>query len=495
QFPAHILGTEVGADGGEDNQAKKPRFGYQVVGEFTKLPAVVERPVCVDCQVLRSIAPTVPKRVAAAPAAPALADALDAAVHLGRRVARYLAVAAREDSPEAVQLWPELVEALRAWAAAHGNPAQRVDLRRLAKTDDDAARFVAAFTPAGALIAGLQREPVYAPRYRGRPGDVVALASHLWATERQVTLARLLVRHHEEGGAEPDVAALTDRLEATGEWVVDAGEAWPHAVYLTGDLWPKYDRMRARIEANANDGHARFVAAALLSAIAPVPYEDIDRVSPRAGWVPLSLVEGWVNKAINRSYGGVRLYRGEGLLQIEQRAYETIKDGAKAYGSGYSVEVQWFVGWVNHDKVLFNPTKRGQEEADDARLRVATEWEQAFRAWIDADPERAAQVAQAYNRAFRGYVAPDFSTGEALQIARWDNKAVRLHAHQVAGVRRLIANRGGGLAFDVGVGKSYAACATVALARQQGWARRPIVCVPNSIVWQWRKNFARCLPD
>ena len=42
-------------------------------------------------------------------------------------------------------------------------------------------------------------------------------------------------------------------------------------------------------------------------------------------------------------------------------------------------------------------------------------------------------------------------------LARWTKDGVRLHPHQVAGARRVLANRGGLLAFDVGVGKTYTA--------------------------------------
>ena len=63
EFPRHILGREVGDDRGEDDQTAKPRWGYQVQGEFTGLPALVERPICGDCKVI-----AFPARQAADPA-------------------------------------------------------------------------------------------------------------------------------------------------------------------------------------------------------------------------------------------------------------------------------------------------------------------------------------------------------------------------------------------------------------------------------------------
>ncbi|MBK7759544.1 MAG: Eco57I restriction-modification methylase domain-containing protein [Deltaproteobacteria bacterium] len=51
EFPRHILGRELGQDAGDDDQTKKPRWGYQVEGEFSRLPRLVERPICAECRI------------------------------------------------------------------------------------------------------------------------------------------------------------------------------------------------------------------------------------------------------------------------------------------------------------------------------------------------------------------------------------------------------------------------------------------------------------
>jgi superfamily II DNA or RNA helicase len=81
-----------------------------------------------------------------------------------------------------------------------------------------------------------------------------------------------------------------------------------------------------------------------------------------------------------------------------------------------------------------------------------------------------------------------------LPIARWGD-GIRLHPHQAAAARRLLDHRGGLLAFDVGVGKTYTGIAVLARARQEGWCRRPVILVPNSIVWKWAADIERVLPD
>src|SRR5690606_37073262 len=157
-------------------------------------------------------------------------------------------------------------------------------------------------------------------------------------------------------------------------------------------------------------------------------------------------------------------------------------------------EARWCIGWVNHDATVFRPKKRRDENLDEIRVKKAREWEASFRAWVASDEDRRARVEEAYNRSFKGYVAPSYSS-EPLPIARWTKDGVRLHPHQVAGARRLLANRGGLLAFDVGVGKTYTGIAVMARARQEGWCRRPVILVPNSIVWKWEADIRRVLPD
>ncbi|MFY0531654.1 SNF2-related protein [Nannocystis pusilla] len=128
------------------------------------------------------------------------------------------------------------------------------------------------------------------------------------------------------------------------------------------------------------------------------------------------------------------------------------------------------------------------------RLALATEWAKSFRAYIAADEARRERLVRAYNRVARGRIVPAYSP-EPLEIARWGANAPKLKAHQIAGARRVLAQRGGLVAFDVGVGKTYTALAIIARARQEGWVRRPVILVPGSLVWKWHDDILCTLPD
>jgi len=493
ELPEHILGTEIGKDAGGDDQTKKPRFGYQVEGTFERLPGLVERPLCTSCS-LRSLAPSggskrkrrgLTRRLEQAEGLPA---EMASASALGLRVDRFLASLAAGDSEEPVQLWGELHTALLAWAETHRNPHANKALARLVKRGNTGAeRFVAAFEKSGRLIAGLRRRPTYTPRYSGGPDDVVAQAEVAWRRSRALSVDQLLAFHQVQGGS-LGRRELVPKLLRAG-WCVD-GENWdqlvPESHYLSGHLWPKYDRATARVK--AGDVRATGQARRLLEVIAPAVFEDIDGVSPRQGWVPLDLVASWMGEALNAGTE-VELVRRSGLVQTASSDYEEIKDDWSL-----RPEARWCVGWINHDKTVFRPRKRKDQNLDEIRMEHARRWDASFRAWIGVDEERRTRVEHAYNRAFAGFVAPTFSS-EPLAIARWTTAGVKLHPHQAAGARRVLANRGGLVAFDVGVGKTYAALGILARARQEGWVRRPVIVVPNSIAWKWEADVRRVLPD
>ncbi len=516
EFPRHLLGRELGRDAGDDDQTKKPRYGYQVEGEFGRLPRFDERPICAECRII-------PLQVAGGKAPRAgvtrqvqddtagLPDELAAAVTLGIRVDRYLALVAAGNAEEPALLWSELHEALRAWVSRYGNPSVHSGLQKLVQRGTTGAeRFASAFTKTGTLIPGLLNAPPKPePRYTGRPDDVVAQAELLYRSGRALTIADLWAFHEALGGP-LDRKEVVRRVLAGG-WCLD-GESWtelvPPGVYYTGDLWPKHDRAsaRAKREPAAPSPHmppeayqpqAAAQARKLLETIAPAVFDDIDGVSPRQGWVPLDLTAAWVNDLLKKyNYPPVVLDRKNGLVVVEGWEYEGL-DKKSTHGEIHP-ETLLLLGWMNHDKTLFSPPKDRDSETDKdldkRRLQKAAEWDAAFKGWAGATPERRKRIEDAYNRQFRGYVAPSYSV-ESLPIARWKKDGPRLHAHQVAGARRVLSNGGGMVAFDVGVGKTYTGIAILARARQEGWVKRPVILVPNSIVWKWYADILRVLPD
>ena len=514
--PDHILGKEEGTDKGRDDQlttAKKGRRWYKVVGKFEELPPFWERGICQTCQILPWEFPSAASR------APRSAvrelehaegenpPALEAALYLGVRISGFLAALARDDEL-VINLWRDLNATLiQFWASdarkeeAPDNPHQWAELQALSNQGSAPAQtFLNAWTPAGDLVAALRDEPVVRARWAGSPEDVHGQAEHLFLGHRHLTIEELQEFHRAVGGPF-DRSQLTEIL-LKADWNFDPtiapGEPGtyitPLADYITGVLWPRYDYARDQ----PGDQWAK-QAERLRKAIKLVELEDIESYSPQDGWVPISLVSEWAQETIS---SGTQLDRAAGIYTIVGLDYEEVESSPVL-----TTESLWLLGWLNHESSLFSPKVQEDDETKKARLkrkerlpskkemrkRYIEEWTSSFRKWINEDDARRDRLADAYNRAFRGYTVPQYSSAP-LPIARWSKK-IKLYDHQIAGARRVLANRGGLVAFDTGVGKTYTLLAIMARAREEGWARRPVLITPVSLLWKWRNDFEKALPD
>ncbi len=495
QNPDHILGRVVGSD--EDAPGPKGRRGYEIAGEFDRLPDFTERPVCTSCRVE-------PFRRARAGAAASrredLPPYLQAAATLGERVGLFLQAFGATDARSAktaVALFGELREALLAWQAGRDAvqgervPWKDRDLQQAARQLPELVAFLSAFEEDGSLAKALQTPPVFAPRYAGAIDDVAAQATHIFETQRRVTLEDLRILRQEIGAPLLKPKTIEQRL-LLADWAQDGDEYFPAVTYYSGHLWPKYRRAKDRAE--AGDEQAQKQVARLYELIAPPPLAEI-AAEPRMPWIPLRVMQGWLAKftegdvpPLSRE-GGLLHIAGKPLAELEQlRPW-----------------LQIAFGYINHDYGLFQvPYEKqyleaqGREETstealDRARLAYSAKAMADFATFLAANPELASEVEVSYASTFKGYVQPVYEPRD-LEIARWRGRFT-LRPHQQAGAWRLVQNGGGLLAFDVGVGKTLTGIATMARLRQEGRARRILIIVPNSIVWKWEKDIRRALPD
>jgi SNF2-related domain/N-6 DNA Methylase/Helicase conserved C-terminal domain len=500
EFPAHILGTVVPNEPGKLGWHASAE-GYIVTGEFTALPPVLEeRAMCSAC--LHTPDPdTAPPPIAArgttakATAAEQIIDddeRMATVSSLGHRVESFLASVANPDL-EPVG-WEELRDDLTQWATVHGSPAQDQAVLALAKAErgplgkgppGGAGWLLKAFLgKSSTLIASLDEKPRWTPRFLGNPNDPLQVGEHLYRSRKTLRIDELPGKDPSAlfavGWCEDSTAsAWTERLDVRGHLL-------PPDEYLFGELWPRFDRAQAR--AALGDAQAAAQAARLIEIIKPATFDEIE-VTPQDGFVPIEMLAAWLTTMNQRD--PVELVREKGLVHVANVAYEDHDHSL----TSLSTDALLILGWVNHDYALFHPGSSGvkAEAIDEARLALAKEWTQLFRAWLEADPGRQRSIEHHYQRARQGYRAHGYGAAP-LKLARW-NPAIVLNPHQIAGARRLDANRGGGLGFDVGVGKTFTILAALALARQAGRARRAVIVVPQPIAFQWVANLAKSLPD
>ena len=484
---------------------------------FQGLPPLDERTACEAC-VINTFGwdrPTAPRRTPIAADDPALvknlSDAVRQALQVGRRVRQYRAAVAAGDRV-AHDLRPELLADLESLAK---DDATLKTIRKLAETSGSTNAEVLSAAISATGRPDLPEPGPEAARYIGEPDNIVAQAWTLYRDRRRLTVPELLEFHQSIGGSmerDDALAALFD-----GDWCLD-GPTLTHVVpladYVTGDVGGrKIELELAELSAAASlRPQLAKQREKLERALAPALFSEIQGVSPRQGWVPLRLVAEWAGEML-AMHRPPPLERRGGLVHLRGHSYSRLDQ------TGVSETLVRLFGYLNHDPGYFTPSydppstdatlppgstamttplwEPGPLDDRVPRKELRRRWilfyEKDFYGWLRKNPERTAAVTEAYNRAFRSYIHREYPT-DPLPIARWGDE-ITLAPHQNAGARRVLAQRGGLLAFDVGVGKTFTALAVIARARQEGWARRPIVVVPKTLLWKWHRDFQRCLPD
>ena len=172
------------------------------------------------------------------------------------------------------------------------------------------------------------------------------------------------------------------------------------------------------------------------------------------------------------TWGTSRVPAGEIIDHLLNAKAIVVKDN-----HGTSREPQWVVNDVE--------TQAARAKADDVA--------QKFKGWIWDDQKRRERLEKIYNDTMNTdrLVTRD---GSHLTLPG-SNPTVKLRPHQLAGVWRVIQDRGVLLDHVVGAGKTYEMTASAMELRRLGLARKPMFAVPNHLVRQWRDEFYRLYPN
>ena len=552
QHPQHILGEEIGKQGEDENQTKKPRWGYQIKGVFDKLPDFEPRPMIEGVLNEDAFVDTKRQRVSVKRVISldieGLTPELAQAAALGLRVDEVLASKHQSGVTE-------VALDVEDWIAAHGNPHKNKDFKDAASSNDNLARFLSVISKEGEVSASLKDPEI---RLTEDDSDILAFALAIYRNSKDRLNIKSLQNTLRARGKHQEV---TQKL-VEGGWCINPalGLAWPADDFYTGDLWSKLDSLAEQIP-TLSDPERGVVEAQVTRLRALIGAEDISTIecSPKDRWVPddvilpylLSMLEGQriiAGGIVRLAKNGVEAFKDFKNIDLTQPAeeirlrYPTLGQGDDAslthpgvlsvktvdgrinvfvhgvklalYGRKYdelgfldqsnlfigkvNKKLKNIIGWMNSDRDMFEPTKedreRDDETTDDMRKRLSKIYQDRWLIFLDVNYEYSKLVEQTYNRLFKGYINPPISS-EAPPVLRWRSDKIRLHDYQQRSVNRLVQKRGGLLALDVGLGKTYTGIYTMALARQQGWARRPVIVVPNSLALKWKKDILRVLPD
>lgn len=359
---------------------------------------------------------------------------------------------------------------VRNFVARFGVPAADPELVTAAAVDKVLYRLIGAVTRDGEvsdLVAGRLPEAPQAGTL-----DATAQAIALARPSGDFTpteLAEKLVR---------DETEVIDLLTADDRYAWAGGDRWaPMDLYLTGELWPKLDAARAAL-ASPPDGMAaklRLQVERLEAAIAPKSLEDVE-FQLNSGFLPLDVVADYFNWRMNDGPVANKWTREQPPIGISF-------DGAvfKVEGGG---DHQSF------PRLLDQYLNRTGVRKDD--LPTIDAWNEEFREWLCASKHRE-RVEDLYNRAFRGFVARQYSNEPIEAPGLTVDKTVR--DWRWSSLRRSLADGKGIIADDVGLGKTLGGLLLARMAKMDGRAKRPIIVVPKSVLGKWFAETLQWFPD
>jgi len=425
------------------------------------------------------------------------------------------------DGAKCRQLLDELRPDLTAYAARFGNPRTKPLPSGYVPTASWYA-LASAFNPDGTfteLIGDDVPGKVSGYTGDGTPADVVRFVSARRGSATQSEIEAILNEQIDVRGLllHPDVYLYPERSPADSELCF-----MRRAEFLSGKCYDRLDwskeqiangfafpwRNRVELEPTAKAAvlaKLKVCVDELVAAIAPKPMNDID-ITIRSEWVydpdpttsdvrTCSLLVAFL-QARNKANGREPLTLTE--IRIAGGKMEASGPDALTY------TVQKVVGYFNREeevKVMERGKVKNKERDSGAleqRIAEDRKLDAEWAAYVRMSP-RAQELAMRYNRAYRGFV-PRVYDESPVPLARFNGidekgRAVTVHPYICASVRRAIERRGGIMALDVGLGKTFAALLTAAAMRESGKARRIMVAVPNSVGPNWISEVTRILPD
>lgn len=237
----------------------------------------------------------------------------------------------------------------------------------------------------------------------------------------------------------------------------------PSFNYLQGNIYAKLERLEALKEKLPGATYEKQKGA--LQAVLPTPRVAADiAISPNSEFV-----------------AGLKL----GETTLRDRFSEWLQDMPyKVFESVSRYDIMHYIQGrpvSSGDKELNRKTRRERRRIGDKLFRTF------LREGI-TDSEKD-DVASAFNRKFNGYVRPDY-TQVPLTLnlhSTFKGKPLTVRPHQRQGVG-FIVNKGLGLlAHDVGLGKTMEGIIAMGEIMHRGWAKRPLVVVPNAVYEKWSR--------
>ena len=281
-----------------------------------------------------------------------------------------------------------------------------------------------------------------------------------------------------------------------------ANEEWEiRDKYLTGNV-----REKLHIAHSAAERDKRYLpnVEALTSAMPP-DIEAVDiGIKFGSTWVPGEVLSDFIEERIHGGRGHQTinyvpvLGRWEAKVAIYDRAADTDIWGIPEYPATKVIESLLTNRPIKVEEESGKYDERDRpimvvnQELTAAAMQKADEIRQAFLDWVWTDDERRTMLSSLYNERFNTNIPPRYD-GSHIELVGASSD-VTLRPHQKDVVWRSIQE--GTALFDhvVGAGKTMACVATIMESRRMGFLSKPMVVVPNHLLYQWRDEFYKLYP-
>lgn len=279
--------------------------------------------------------------------------------------------------------------------------------------------------------------------------------------------------------------------------------------YLSGNLMKKYTEAVEANKAAATSGRYYANIRALCAVMPPKPAFDEIFVTLGSPWLPPSFVADFVqhlyrlsvmrNKRICDVYYQREMNDWSVILNFDAKS--TVL-ASKTFGTERMDMFRIIEKTLNHEQIRITDPEEGGKKgrkfnkeqtmlAEEKRARVI----EAFNRWIrDLQTEKKDELVDVFYKRFGCFRMREYD-GEKLAFDDLSDN-VRLYDYQRSAVARILQSRATLLAHDVGAGKTYAMVAAAHELHKNGIiSGKNMIVVPNSIVEQWRTDYALLYPS
>ena len=270
--------------------------------------------------------------------------------------------------------------------------------------------------------------------------------------------------------------------------------------YLSGNV-----RQKLNVAEKAAETDAQFrTNVSALQEVMPPDIEAVDiGVQFGSTWLPGEVLEQFLEEVLGADNQHVRYLSALGKWHAQVDIYDSTLNrsvwGIPEYPAerivesllrGTPIKVEKDSGMRDDNG---KPILVVDQELTAAAMQKADEIKQAFKDWIWTDDDRRASLTKLYNERFNTHVPPSYN-GQHIELVN-ANPEVRLRPHQKDVIWRSIQEGTGLFDHVVGAGKTLACIASIMEGRRMGFMKKPMVVVPNHLVYQWRDEFYKLYPD